>query len=271
MTLRAVIVDDEPLAQMRIKRLLVEAGGIDVVAVGENGKEAISLVAEYEPDLLFLDIQMPIMNGLQAAYDIAQRNSPPAIIFCTAYNEFTLEAFKTNAVGYLLKPIKRTELLNAIENSAKVTKAQLTSLTSGDLASNDSENGLVGQIENNSSVSGNAEVPVNQKTLLIQTQNNMERWPVDAFLYFRVEGKCVVAGLREGGEMVVDYTLKSLERDLADVFVRVHRQSLVNCGELSRLFRDENGQTCVQINGVELPFPVSRRHLGEVKQCFIKN
>lgn len=245
MTLRAIIVDDEPLAQLRIKRLLTELGGVDTIAVGENGKQAIELVNKFQPDLLFLDIQMPVMSGLDAAYQIAELDNPPAIIFCTAFDKYTLEAFKANAVAYLLKPIRQNEVVDAVQNAAKVSKAQLKSLA--------------------------GETKKVAQTLSIHSHGEIERWPLASFLYFRADDKFVVAGLRQGGEIVVDYTLKELEKEFGNQFVRTHRQSLVSRNDLCRLFRDGGGQASVTINGIEQSFAVSRRHLSEVKKCFIND
>ena len=116
MTIKAVAIDDEPLARARLVRLLTMQG-VDVIAQGENGQQAIDLVFENDDvDILFIDINMPIKTGLQAVNDICSTHlDPPAIVFCTAYDEYALDAFKTNAVAYLLKPIQAEDIANAID------------------------------------------------------------------------------------------------------------------------------------------------------------
>ena len=103
MTIRAVIVDDEPLARRRIRGLLVEAGDVEIVAECANGREAIRAIEESPPELLFLDIQMPEIDG----FDVLRAIGPgrvPVVIFVTAYDQFALRAFEAHALDYLLKP-----------------------------------------------------------------------------------------------------------------------------------------------------------------------
>ena len=102
--MKVLIVDDEPLARQRLARLVAEDEGYQVVAEADNGQQAITLVNEHHPDILLMDIRMPVMDGLAAARALMAMDEPPAVIFCTAYNDYALEAFDANAVGYLLKP-----------------------------------------------------------------------------------------------------------------------------------------------------------------------
>jgi two-component system LytT family response regulator len=103
MTIRAVIVDDEPLARRRVRGLLVEAGDVEVVAECANGRDAIRAIEESPPDLLFLDIQMPEIDGFDVLRAIGA-NRVPVVIFVTAYDQFALRAFEAHALDYLLKP-----------------------------------------------------------------------------------------------------------------------------------------------------------------------
>ena len=128
MTIRAIVTDDEPLARARLTRIL-SMHGVDVVAQGENGQQAIELVFEHDIDILFIDISMPIKTGLQAVIEIYEKHQdPPAVVFCTAYDEYALDAFNTNAVAYLLKPIQADDIVTAIEKASNVNKLQRTSL-----------------------------------------------------------------------------------------------------------------------------------------------
>jgi two-component system LytT family response regulator len=103
MVIRAAIVDDEPLARVRIRSLLEEAGGVDVIAECANGREAIESLEESAPDLLFLDIQMPEINGFDVLQAIGVGHVP-VVIFVTAYDHFAVRAFEAHALDYLLKP-----------------------------------------------------------------------------------------------------------------------------------------------------------------------
>src|SRR5882724_4063678 len=101
--MKVLIVDDEPLARERLDALLRECGNVEIVGEAGNGREAVVAVARKTPDVVLLDIRMPLMDGLEAARHIAGFDAPPAVIFCTAYDEHALDAFDANAVDYLVK------------------------------------------------------------------------------------------------------------------------------------------------------------------------
>jgi two-component system response regulator LytT len=128
MTISALIIDDEQLAREELKYLLVQVGGVDVVAQGTNGIEAVDLIEEYHPDLVFLDVQMPGLDGFAVIQRLMDRYGPkpgmgngketatmPQIVFATAYDQYAVRAFDVNAVDYLLKPFDRTRVSQAVE------------------------------------------------------------------------------------------------------------------------------------------------------------
>jgi two-component system response regulator LytT len=120
MSISALIIDDEQLAREELKYLLDQVGGVDVVAQGSNGIEAVDLIEEYRPDLVFLDVQMPGMDGLAVIQRLMERNRTkpeplPQIVFATAYDQYAVRAFDVNAVDYLLKPFDRTRVEQAVE------------------------------------------------------------------------------------------------------------------------------------------------------------
>jgi two-component system, LytTR family, response regulator LytT len=123
MTLSAIIVDDEQLARDELKYLLDSAGGVDVVAQGANGIEAVTLIEEHRPDLVFLDVQMPGLDGFAVIKRLMERSKSaagdgapmPQIVFATAYDQYAVRAFDVNAVDYLLKPFDRKRVLQALE------------------------------------------------------------------------------------------------------------------------------------------------------------
>jgi two-component system LytT family response regulator len=123
MTIRAVIVDDEPLARRRIRSLLVEAGGVEVVAECANGREAIQAMEESPPDLLFLDIQMPEVDGFDVLRAIGVGHVP-VVIFVTAYDQFALRAFEAHALDYLLKPFDDERFEAALQRARERIRQQ---------------------------------------------------------------------------------------------------------------------------------------------------
>ena len=122
MSLSAVIVDDEQLARDELAFLLKDVGDIDVVAQGKNGVEAVNLIREHSPDLLFLDVQMPGLDGFGVIKKLLDRKVPlPKIVFATAFDQYAVKAFEVNAVDYLLKPFDKKRVAQSIQKArAKV-------------------------------------------------------------------------------------------------------------------------------------------------------
>ncbi len=116
--MKCLVVDDEPIARVRLKGMLAKIDAQYSVIEAENGEEAIQMCNEYRPQLVLLDIQMPGISGLEVAMHLALMDNPPAVIFITAYNEHALDAFEANAIDYLLKPVRKERLQQAL---AKVT------------------------------------------------------------------------------------------------------------------------------------------------------
>lgn len=239
MQIRTLIVDDEPLARSRLRRLLGQLDAIEIIGEAINGKDAILAVESLSPNLIFMDIQMPLMTGVEAADYIMTSfaDDPPAIIFCTAYDQYAIDAFKVNASDYLLKPVSLDDLSQAVKRACQVS--QLRRPEKMDAAN----------------------------FLPIKHLNYVENRPMDDVLYFRSEGKYVVAGLVDDGEIVVDSTLKELEEKYFQSVIRVHRNSLVSKTKLKRLVREEGGDR-IELIQTDQSFIVSRRMLSEVKKCF---
>ena len=119
MPLTALIIDDEPLARQELHYLLERAGGVEVLAQGTNGIEAVELIRAYKPDLVFLDVQMPGLDGFAVLKKLLDRKTPmPQVVFATAFNQYAVRAFEVNAVDYLLKPFDRKRVMQTIEKAA---------------------------------------------------------------------------------------------------------------------------------------------------------
>src|SRR4030095_4808447 len=119
MKLRTLIIDDEASARSRLRKLLSAYSEVEIVGEAQDGLEALNRIAETEPDLLLLDVQMPAQNGFEVL-DTIPVNRIPLVIFATAYDEYALAAFAANAIGYLLKPIKQERLNLAIPRASKL-------------------------------------------------------------------------------------------------------------------------------------------------------
>ena len=118
MTLTALIIHDEPLARQELQYLLERAGGVEVLAQGTNGIEAVELIRTHKPDLVFLDVQMPGLDGFGVLKKLLDRKVPlPQVVFATAFNQYAVRAFEVNAVDYLLKPFDRKRVMQTIEKA----------------------------------------------------------------------------------------------------------------------------------------------------------
>ncbi|ROS01993.1 LytTR family two component transcriptional regulator [Sinobacterium caligoides] len=232
-----LVVDDEPLARLRLLRLLEKCEGFTVCAEAENGRLAIEQVERHNPDIVLLDIRMPGICGLTVARHLSQQASPPAVIFCTAYGEHALEAFDFNATAYLLKPVKLERLHDVLSRACKLTKAQLNSL---------------GQEECRRHIS-------------VKRAHGVELVAVTDICYFVADQKYVTLGY-EHGEALIDGSLKELEAEFGDLFHRVHRNALVSLAHIDALERSEQGQYQLRLRGVELRPQVSRRHLASLRK-----
>src|SRR3979411_828917 len=115
MDLRAVLVDDEQLARDELGFLVGQVGGVEVIGQAGNGVEALTTIDRLQPDIVFLDIQMPGLTGFEVARRMIEANAPTHIIFVTAYDQHAIEAFEVNAVDYLLKPVEQGRLEVAVD------------------------------------------------------------------------------------------------------------------------------------------------------------
>lgn len=242
--MRVVIVDDEPLARERLKRLLQEFPGYEVVGEAGDGESALDVIDDEEPDLVLLDIRMGGIDGLQVARQLAEMDVPPAVIFTTAYSEHALSAFDANAQAYLLKPIRLEKLRDALQRVRKPTRAHKTQAKA--------------QAEG---------VKPKREFVLATTRDGLVRVPVEDILYFLADQKYTTV-YHLHGEVLIEESLKTLETDFEPLFLRVHRKALVNTRFIAGLERDRQGDQhhWLKIKHVPDPIPVSRRRLAEVRR-----
>jgi two-component system LytT family response regulator len=216
--LSVLIVDDEPLARARARRLLAEVGGAKLVGEAGSAEEARRLCAERRPDLLLLDIQMPGEDGFAL---LGSLDPAPAVVFITAYEQYAVRAFEENAVDYLLKPFRRERLAEALER-ARRELAQPAEL-SRRLAA------LLAGLDRTSTASPHLErftVRIGQRQLILRAEE---------VLWFGAEEKLVFAATATARHYV-NFTLDQLERRLDPRrFARVHRGAIVNLDHAAAL------------------------------------
>ncbi|MEM6709816.1 MAG: LytTR family DNA-binding domain-containing protein [Pseudomonadota bacterium] len=239
--MRVLIVDDEHLARERLKRMLETATEHEIVGEASNGIEAIDRCADTLPDVVLLDIRMPGMDGLETARHLAAGDTPPAVVFCTAYEEHAVQAFDLLAVGYLLKPVRKEQLVRALSQLSRVNKAQLASLAEADGKRARSH-------------------------IAARTHKGLELIALERVRFFQADQKYVTVGY-DDGEVIVDETLRDLEEEFGSRLIRVHRNALVAAAHVRALNRSEAGALSVQLDGIEQPIDVSRRHAAGVRKA----
>lgn len=242
-----LVVDDEKLARERLVRMITKLEGNRVVGEAVTGRDALQKIANLKPDIVLLDIRMPDMDGLELARHLMQLETPPAVIFCTAYAEHALEAFNTHAVAYLLKPVKSEQLEEALDKAKKLTKVQMSSLKA-----------VTGAVLEKKAFKG-------RKHISAKTHLGLELVLVDDVRCFQADHKYVTAH-HINGEILIDDTLKDLEEEFGDRFVRIHRNSLVSLHHVGGMEKAPVGQFAVKLEGTSLKPIISRRHVTELRK-----
>ncbi len=243
--LKVILADDEALARARLADLLMDLAeefSVEIVAQAGNGVLALERAADTPADVILLDIQMPGMNGLEAARHIAGLPHPPAIIFVTAFDEHALQAFELRAVDYLLKPVRLARLREAL--------SRIRPLAVDDAA---------------------ALAPRRTHFSLLE-RGRIWRVPVAEVLYLRAELRYVTARTRER-EYLLDESLVKLEEEFGDDFLRIHRNCLVARAHLEgfqRVADDGEGRWLALLKDWSEKLPVSRRQMHVVRE-FVKS
>jgi len=241
--MKILIVDDEKLARERLIRMVDTLDGYEVAGIADSGEEAVRQAIRLEPDIVLLDIRMPGMDGMAAGKQLSTLASPPAVIYCTAFGEHAIEAFEVNASAYLMKPVRREALMEALSRISQVNKVQ------------------------KESVLGREETPENRSRTHIsaKTRRGIELIPLTEVKFFQADHKYVTVR-HEGGEVLIDDTLRDLESEFGDRLVRIHRNALVMMEHLEGLERDPSGHYQVRMRGIDEKLDVSRRHVSGLRR-----
>lgn len=239
--MRLLIADDEAHARDRLRRMLTEMPDCEVVGEAANGRDALLACSQLYPDAVLLDIRMPVMDGLEAArHLVGNEDTPPAVIFTTAYEEFAVQAFDVRAVAYLLKPVRQERLAEALNSMTRLNQMQIKALSEAD-----------GK-------------PA-RRHLCARLGNELKVIPMEEVLYFHAEQKYVTVR-HQRGEVLIDDSLKQLESEFGDRLLRIHRNALVVLQQVAGLEKDPTGRMRVRFRNSDASLEVSRRQAGEVRQ-----
>ena len=235
--LRILIIDDEEPARNRLRRMLADIPAVFVTGEDASGQEAMRLIPLKEPNVLLLDISMPGMDGMTLAQKLQTQDSPPAIIFCTAWSDQAVAAFECDAVDYLVKPVRAERLELALEKAQRF-------ITSESAAS-----------------SG----PLLRSTL----GGKVKLFPLAEVICMSAEDKYTTV-VHKNGKLVIDQSLAEMEHEHADVLIRIHRHTLVTIKCIRGLEKSPDGRHYLHLNGCDERPQVSRRNLPVIRKLIRK-
>ncbi len=241
MYFRTMIIEDEELSRKGLLNKLEKFDEIDVIDTADNGVTAVEKINSLKPDLIFLDIQMPGMNGFEVLQKIEHI---PTVIFTTAYDEYALKAFETNSIDYLLKPIEDERLAKAIYKLKKFSPGESgkTDLNSGIVS-------LLNDLKNKQDKLTRIHIKIGDEVLFVNTSD---------VYFFRADNKYTVICTYDD-EYIINDTLSSLEDKLPKNFVRVHRGFIINMDHLNKLKKWFGGKyVAVMKDKKKSDIPVSR-------------
>jgi DNA-binding LytR/AlgR family response regulator len=248
--IRTLIVDDEPLARRRLRRMLGIFPDVSVVDEAENGPDAIVAIETVKPDLLFLDVQMPDLDGF-GVLRMVDRANLPITVFVTAHDKYAIDAFEVNAIDYVLKPIKRERLDQAIVKVRE--KVAVRDIVSDKLS---------GFLE-----SGSAQPKAYLRRLPVRAQGRVLILGIDEITSFRVDRGLVFVTTAEGEFWTKYTTFGQLEDQLdPNMFLRVHRQSIVNLNKVREVKAYDNNTARLALScGHEVQ--VSRAQMKQLREA----
>ena len=235
--IRTLVVDDERYAREELVFLLNQFPSIQVIGEADSGDQAVMKAIQLQPDLVFLDVEMPKMNGMEVAKALSELKNMPLIIFATAYPQFAAEAFRINAVDYLLKPYDDDQLKQAIS-----------------------------RVEKNLSPQAKVDVASNLGKLAVEKDGEIDYVHIEDILYMYREEK-VTKIITQKCEYEVKTALKELESRLNPFsFFRIHKGYLVNLKYVSRLTPWFNGAYHLELTSRDEKLSVSRNYVKGLRQ-----
>ncbi|MCD0489836.1 response regulator [Pedobacter sp. MC2016-14] len=216
---KALIIDDEELARKRLIRLMTDLPTIDIIGEAGNGIEGLEQIELLEPDLIFLDIEMPLLNGFEM---LSKIKNPPKVIFTTAYDQYAVKAFEEESIDYLLKPIEKERLTKAVNKLKSLRQSPDYSIP---LAM------LMQQLKIRKDI----------KTLTVKIGDRILLIKLTDLAFIDAEDKYVFLNTIDGKRHLTDFTITTLEEKLKEMFVRISRSTLINTDLIKEIRKSFNG------------------------------
>lgn len=235
-----IIIDDEELARQRLIRLITPYDVFEVIAQASNGQEGLKLVEEHQPDVIFLDVEMPVMNGFEM---LSKLKKQPKVIFTTAYDQYAIKAFEENSLDYLLKPVEKDRLDKCVAKLQAMHKPMEMPLQQ-----------LLEQLKPKKEI----------KTLTVKIGDKILLIALNAIVAIEAEEKYVFLHTEDGSKHLTDFTLSNLEERLPENFCRIHRSTIINTEKIKEIRKSFNGALVFVMNNKEQSKFTSSRSNSEV-------
>lgn len=241
-----IIIDDEQLARQRLKRLLKSYDEINIIAEATNGAEGLELVEQQKPDLIFLDIEMPVLSGFEMLSKIKHQ---PKVVFTTAYDQYAIKAFEEGSIDYLLKPIELERLDKTIK------KLKQSNLATSQVPIEE----LIRQINGKKAI----------KTLTVKLGDKILLIKLGDIVHIQAEEKYVFLHTVDGKKHLTDFTLSNLEERLPEEFLRIHRSDIINTEYIKEIRKGFNGALIFVLNNLtETRITSSRSNSEALREKF---
>ena len=245
--MKVLIADNEPLAREHLNCLISQLAGYTALKPqADNGQSALQLVATLKPDILLLNLKLAHFDGLQVAAQLCTQTDAPAIIFCLAPNDYSQRFLEAGAVNYLLKPISAQQLPAALATAHPLSLAQLVAFSRTPTA-----------------------LKLPRTHLNARTHRGLELIPIEQVIYCIADSKYVTVR-HNHGETLLDESLKSLQEEFGEYFVRIHRNALVRREYIQHLQRTANGHYLLHLHNAPEPLSVSRRNVAALRSLINK-
>jgi two-component system LytT family response regulator len=238
---KTIIIDDEQLARQRLKRLLKAYDEIELIGEAEDGAEGLERIIQLQPDLIFLDIEMPVLNGFEM---LAKLTYQPKVVFTTAYDQYAIKAFEEGSIDYLLKPIEIERLDKTIK------KLKQTNLATAPTQIEE----LLRQMQQKKAI----------KTLTVKLGDKILLIKLADIVHVQAEDKYVFLHTVDGKKHLTDFTLSALEEKLSAEFIRIHRSEIINTEYIKEIRKGFNGALVFVLNNTDETRVTSSRSNSEV-------
>ena len=243
---KTLIIDDEQLARQRLKRLLKPYNELEIIGEAVNGADGLEQIKALRPDLIFLDIEMPVLNGFEM---LAKLDRQPKVVFTTAYDQYAIKAFEEDSIDYLLKPVEAERLEKTIKRLNQ-TQSQISEPLPLEA--------LMKQLL----------VKKDIKTLTVKIGDRILLIKLIDILFIDAEDKYVFLHTADGKKHLTDFTISSLEDKLPEQFIRIHRSTIINADHIKEIRKGFNGALVFLMNNTDAKLTSSRSNGDMLRDRF---